>query len=124
MKYTITPEASATHVWITYAMLQNGKPNMAEQEQILFVKGNEKTPAGWIEVYRQYGKASGPGVARLGMWSDTSRDEKEAVRIQAIEKEAADKAAAIEAARVEAEIREAKRLAEIEAQKKVSEVKE
>jgi hypothetical protein len=111
-----TTKAAATHVWITYALMNKaGEADMSEQEQILFTEGNESCPDGWIEVIRQYGKAVNP--ARLSQWSDTARDAKECVRTAKIEEEVAYQFQAKLAADAEREAAEAKRLADIEAQK-------
>ena len=116
MKWTGTTEAAATHVWITYALKNKaGEADMSEQEQILFEVDDESCPDGWIEVIRQYGKATNP--ARLSQWSDRARDQKEFARTAKLEEEAAYQFAAKLAADAEREVAEAKRLADLEKQK-------
>jgi len=116
MKWTGTTKAAATHVWITYALKNKaGEADMSEQEQILFEVDDESCPDGWIEVIRQYGKATNP--ARLSQWSDRARDQKEFARTAKLEEEAAYQFAAKLAADAEREAAEAKRLTDIEAQK-------
>jgi len=115
-KITCTTQSEATHILLTFALLKDGKPDMAEQEQQYQTKGNVICPLGWVIVCSQPVTLSGK-MPPLYQWLDRTRDAREAARTAKLEEEAAHQFQAKLAADAEREAAEAKRLADIEAQK-------